>query len=93
MHKNKNFLSRKLSELHLRPSLTPQMDLFVKIVNGFELLTVFAKSSSLDVGSEYVCFWKLAAKLGLSQSRIFSYQTKVTLQMIGRKFYSFTAQW
>ena len=36
-------------EPHSEPCQTLKMELFAKIVNGFQTLTVFAKSSILDV--------------------------------------------
>ena len=33
----------------LEPSQTSKMELFVKIINGIKLLTIFTKSSILDV--------------------------------------------
>ena len=36
-------------EPHSEPCQTFKMELFAKIVNGFQTLTVFAKSSILDV--------------------------------------------
>ena len=44
----------KTSEAYLEPSQASKMELFVKIVNGFEPLAIFAKSPILDVllGSE-----------------------------------------
>ena len=43
------------SEAYSEPSRIYQTELFAKIVNGFQQLTIFAKSSILDVrlGSEY----------------------------------------
>ena len=43
------------SEAHSESSRTSKMDLFAKIVNGVQPLTIFAKRSILDVqlGSEY----------------------------------------
>ena len=42
-------------EAYLEPSQTSKMDLFAKIVNRFQPLTIFAESSMLDVwqSSEY----------------------------------------
>ena len=42
--------------MHSEPSQTSKMEIYAKIVNGRELLTIFAKSFILDVwlGSEYV---------------------------------------
>ena len=42
-------------EAYSETSGTSTMEFFAKIVNGFQLLTIFAKSSLLDVrlGSEY----------------------------------------
>ena len=37
------------SEVYSEPSQTSKMKCFVKIANGFQSLTVFAKSSILDV--------------------------------------------
>ena len=44
-----------LSEANSEPSQTRELNFFTKINNGFPLLTVFVKSSILDVwqGSEY----------------------------------------
>ena len=43
------------SEVYPDPSWTSKIGLFAKIINGFQPLTIFAKSSILDVqlGSEY----------------------------------------
>ena len=48
--------AKKSKETYSGPSRTSKMDLFVKIVNSFQLVTIFAKSSILDVqlGFEYV---------------------------------------
>ena len=45
------------TEAYSDPCQTSKMELLVKIFNGIQLLTVFAKSSFLDVwqGSEYIC--------------------------------------
>ena len=45
----------KCKEAHLEPSQTSKMDLFAKLVNVSKSLTIFAKSSILDVwqGPEY----------------------------------------
>ena len=42
-------------EAYLEPLQTSKLELFAKIVNGFKPLTVFSKSSILDVssGSKY----------------------------------------
>ena len=47
--------SNHTSEAYLKPSRTSEMELFAKIVNGFQPLTIFAKSSTLGVqlGAEY----------------------------------------
>ena len=49
------FTRRQLLEAHSEPSQVSKMDLFAKIVKGWKSLTIFAKSSILDVclGSEY----------------------------------------
>ena len=46
---------RRKTEPYLQPSQTYKMELFAKIVNGFQPLIVFTKRSSLDVWlrSEY----------------------------------------
>ena len=60
LNKNSFFLfghksTWKISEAYLEPLQTSKTELFAKIVNGFKLLTVFAKSSILEVcsGSKY----------------------------------------
>ena len=47
--------TKPLPEVYSEPSRTSKVVLFAKIVNGFHLLTIFAKGSILDVrmGSEY----------------------------------------
>ena len=44
-----------MAETYLEPYQTSKMELFVKIVSGFWLLTIFAKRSILNIwqGSEY----------------------------------------
>ena len=44
-----------VSEAYSEPSQTSKIELFEKVVNGFQPLTIFEKSSILDVwqGSEY----------------------------------------
>ena len=50
-----NFWRQKYPETYSETSQTSKMKLFAKIVNGFQPLTILAKSSSLEVwqGSEY----------------------------------------
>ena len=49
------FCFRLFADAHSEPSQTFKMKLFAEIVNGFQVLTIFAKSSISDValGSEY----------------------------------------
>ena len=49
------------SEWHLEPCQTSKTEHFATRVNGWKLLTIFAKSSILDVwqGSEYASPWVL----------------------------------
>ena len=48
-------LDFRYSEAYSEPCQTPKIELFVKIVSGWKLLTIFAKSFILDIwrGSEY----------------------------------------
>ena len=39
----------RFAEVHPEPSQTYKTELFTKIVNSFQLLTIFVKSSILDV--------------------------------------------
>ena len=58
---NSHKLLLELLVAFLEPDQTPEMVLFVKIVNDIKLLNVFTKSSFLDVwiGSKYTStFWK-----------------------------------
>ena len=61
------------------------MELFVKIVKNGKLLTVFVKTSSLDVwqGSEYASFW-----IGFQSYGCFIYKSiwisKVTDNLLGK---------
>ena len=58
---NSQKLLLKLLVTFLKPSQTSKMEIVVKIVNGNKLLTIFKKSSILDVwmGSKYTSvFWK-----------------------------------
>ena len=45
----------RTAEVYSRPSRTSTMELFAQIVKDFQLLTIFIKSSILDIrlGSEY----------------------------------------
>ena len=47
-----------MSEAYSEPCLRSKMELFAKIVNSFQPVTIFAKSSILDIwlGSEYTKF-------------------------------------
>ena len=58
---NSQKLLLKLLVVLLEPGETSKMELFVKIVNNIKLLTIFTKSSILDIwmGSKYTSvFWK-----------------------------------
>ena len=39
----------QIAEVYSEPSRTSTMELFEKMVNGFELLNIFTKSSILDI--------------------------------------------
>ena len=45
-----SWTSSEYPEAYLEPSRTSEMELFAKIVKGFQPLTIFAKSFILDVG-------------------------------------------
>ena len=51
-----SYLHKNVAEAYSEPSRTSKMQLFAKIVNGFQPLIIFAKSFILDVqlGFEYV---------------------------------------
>ena len=54
-HQNINQFAKKIPEAHSEPTRTYKMELFAKIVTTFQRLTIFGKSSILDIwlGFEY----------------------------------------
>ena len=56
-------MKQRISETYSEPSQTSKMELFVKIVKSWNPLSIFAKSSIIDVwqcsedNSEFSCKW------------------------------------
>ena len=63
------------SEAWSEPSRTSKMELFAKIVNGFQLLTIFAKNSISEVcvDSEYASMIVAEAYLRACQTSVVKY--------------------
>ena len=62
-----------MSEAYSEPGQTSKMELFAKIVRGFQPLIFYAKSSVLDVslGSGYASGYFLMVLLGVGQPHWF----------------------
>ena len=59
-------MKKRVSEAHPEPSQTSKMEFFVKIVNGLNPLTIFGKSSMLDVRLCSECASEFRCKRSLS---------------------------
>ena len=58
-----------ITEAHSEPSKTFNMEAFLKIINGWKLLTISVKTSPLDVwqGSEYTSALRIEGLLKYGQ--------------------------
>ena len=70
--------SQLLSKLNLRTAATPKVELFMKIVNGFQPLTIITKSFTLDVAAVldprlWSYYARMASKLSNVQRNSKSY--------------------